>query len=505
MFKKAKTGRWNLLRRELLDAEKRICPAPAPGPYPAVVCYPNTYSAAMAGLGFQLIWDAAARHPSFTAERAFHSLSDKPTVKADTPRSLESGKPLRSFETVFFSIQYELDYINFYRMLVAAGLNPRTVERRPGDPLIIIGGIAPTANPEPLSPFADAFYLGDGEAAFGDLLDILAWTRGAPKPERLVELNRVPGVYVPALDEGPPAPIRAKSLDGFPATAPVITPQAGFGDTVLLEPIRGCPRGCRFCLIGNAGGPVRVRRPDALLNETHKARGVAKKISLIGSAISDHPGIDELVNALADDGHLVSVSSLNIASVTEGLLNGIARSGQRSVTFAPEAATDRMRSAVGKPLPAGRLKELLRETADAGLRAVKLYYLVGLPDETDEDAEAIGVEVHALADEFPKLRLEASVNPFVPKRWTPWARKPMAPTKVIRSRLESVRRTTKGRVRLSAGSPNEAAVQALLSLGDRRAAESIARRADSARPHARLTGEEKNLLEEFGEGEPDKG
>jgi radical SAM superfamily enzyme YgiQ (UPF0313 family) len=501
MVKKAKPARWNLLRRELLDAERRTGPAPAPGPYPAVVCYPNTYRAAMAGLGFQLIWDAAARHPSFTAERAFYSLPDKPTVKADSPRSLESGKSLRSFETVFFSIQYELDYINFYRMLVAAGLNPWAAERRAGDPLVVVGGIAPTANPEPLSLFADALYLGDGEAAFGDLLDTLAWTRGAPKTERVVELRGIPGVYVPALDGEPPTPVRVKSLDGFPASAPVITPHAGFGDTVLLEPIRGCPRGCKFCLIGNAGGPVRVRRPDALLDETYKAQGVAKKISLIGSAISDHPGIGELVNALADDGYLVSVSSLNIASVTEELLQGITKSGQRSVTFAPEAATDRMRSAVGKPLPDGRLEELLRETAGAGFRAVKLYYLVGLPDEADEDAEAIGVEVRALAEKFPALRLEASVNPFVPKRWTPWARKPMAPAKVIRSRLESVRRATKGRVRVATGSPNEAAVQALFSLGDRRAAESIARRAVSARPYARLTGEEKRLLGEFGEGE----
>lgn len=496
-----KTAHWNLLRRELLDAEKRIGPAPAPGPYPAVVCYPNTYRAAMAGLGFQLIWDAAARHPSFTAERAFYSLSDKSTVKADSPHSLESGKPLRSFETVFFSVQYELDYINLYRILAAAGLNPWAAERRAGDPLVVVGGIAPTANPEPLSAFADAFYLGDGEAAFGDVLDMLAWTRGAPKTERLVELNGISGVYVPALDEEPPTPVRTKSLDGFPASAPVITPHAGFGDTVVLEPIRGCQRECRFCLIGNAGGPVRVRRPDVLLDETYKARDVAKKISLIGSAISDHPGIEELVNAFADDGYLVSVSSLNIASVTESLLSGIAKSGQRSVTFAPETATDRMRSAVGKPLPDGRLKELLHETAAAGFRAVKLYYLVGLPDENDEDAEAVGAEVRALADEFPTLRLEASVNPFVPKRWTPWAKKAMAPAKVIRSRLELARRAIKGRARVSAGNPNEAAVQALLSLGDRRAAESIARRAESARPYARLTGEEKNLLEEFGDGE----
>ena len=497
MTKKAKIARLNFRRRELLDAEKRTGPAPAPGPYPAAVCYPNTYRAAMAGLGFQLIWDATARHPSFTAERAFYSLSGKSTVKADLPRSFETGKPLRSFETVFFSVQYELDYFNFYRMTVAAGLNPLAAERRAGDPLIIVGGIAPTANPEPLSPFADAFYLGDGEAAFGDVLDMLAWTRGAPKIERLVELSGIPGVYVPALDKEPPAPVRAKSLDGFPASPPIITPQAGFGDTVLLEPIRGCSRRCRFCLIGNAGGPVRVRRLAVLLNETYKARGVTKKVSLIGSAISDYPAIDELVNALADDGLLVSASSLSLTSVTEGLLNGIAKSGQRSVTFAPEAATDRMRSAVGKPLPDGRIEEVLSETADAGFRAVKLYYLVGLPDEADEDAEAVGAEVRALADEFPTLRMEASVNPFVPKRWTPWARKPVAPTKVIRSRLELVRRAIKGRIRLSAGSPNEATVQALLSLGDRRAAESIARRARSPRPSSRLTGYEAELLDEL--------
>jgi len=497
MAKKAKAASWNLLRRELLEAEKRTGPAPAPGPYPAVVCYPNAYRAAMAGLGFQLIWDAAAQHPSFTSERAFYSLSGESTAKTDWPRSLESGKPLRSFETVFFSVQYELDYLNLYRMLAAAGLNPRAAERRAGDPLIIVGGTAPTANPEPLSLFADVIYLGDGEAAFGDVLDILAWTRGAPKTERLAELRGVPGVYVPALDEEPPAAVRASSLDGFPASAPVITPHAGFGDTVLLEPIRGCPRKCRFCLIGNAGGPVRVRRLDVLLDETHKTGDSAKKVSLIGSAISDYPAVEELVNGLADGGYLVSTSSLNLASVTEGLLKGVAKSGQRSVTFAPEAATDRMRSAVGKPLPDGRLEDVLSATADAGFRSVKLYYLVGLPDEKDADAEAVGAEVRALAEKFTAVRLEASVNPFVPKRWTPWAREPAAPAKVIRSRLELVRRAVKGRARLSAGNPNEAAVQALLSLGDRRAAEPIARRAASPRPHSKLTADEAELLDEL--------
>jgi radical SAM superfamily enzyme YgiQ (UPF0313 family) len=504
MIKKNKNLSWSRLRQMLLDAEKRTVPVPAPGPYPVATCYPNNYRAAMAGLGFQLVWDSAARHPAFKAERIFYSLSEKPAAKVEFPRSLETKTPFRSFETLFFSVQYELDYINFYRMLVGGGLNSRAIDRRPGDPLIVVGGIAPTVNPEPLASFADVIYLGDSEAAFGDVLDMLAWTRGAPKVERLAELRGIPGVYIPVLDREAPIPARPKSLDGFPASAPVITPYAGFGDTILVEPIRGCPGDCRFCLIGNVGGPVRVRKLDLLLDDVFKAADAAKKVSLIGSAISDYPGITEFVNALAEERYLVSVSSLNLASVSEGLLSGIARSGQRSVTFAPEAATERMRSAVGKPLPDGRLEEVMAKTADAGLRSVKLYYLIGLPDETDEDAEAIGVEIAKLAVKFPMVRLEASVNPFVPKRWTPWARKSVAPAKVIRSRLELIRKAITGRAGLSATGPNEAAVQAFLSLGDRRTAEFIARRAESARPYVRLINEEKRLLEEFRGSEGDK-
>jgi radical SAM superfamily enzyme YgiQ (UPF0313 family) len=496
MAKKTENVSWNRRRQTLLDAEKRVGPAPPPGPYRAAVCYPSSYRAAMAGLGFQLVWDSAARHHAFRAERIFYSLSEKAPAEAEFPRSLETRSSVRSFETLFFSVQYELDYINFYRMLVAGGLNPRADDRRQGDPLVVVGGIAPTANPEPLAPFADVIYLGESEAAFGDVLDILAWTRGAPIADRLTELRGIPGVYIPVLDREAPIPARPKSLDDFPATAPVATPYAGLGDTILVEPIRGCPRNCRFCLIGNAGGPVRVRRLSALLDEVSRAGG-AKKVSLIGSAVSDYPDITEFVNALAEERYLVSVSSLNLASVSEGLLAGIAKSGQRSVTFAPEAATERMRSAVGKLLPYGRLEKVLAKTAGAGLRSVKLYYLVGLPGETDDDAAAIGAEIAALATKFPALRFEASVNPFVPKRWTPWARKPVASAKVIRSRLEFIRKAIKGRAGLSAAGPNEAAVQALLSLGDRRAAEFITRRAESARPFARLTEGENLLIDEF--------
>jgi radical SAM superfamily enzyme YgiQ (UPF0313 family) len=497
MTKKTETVSWNRRRQVLLDAEKRIGPAPVPGPYPVALCYPNNYRAAMAGLGFQLVWDSTARHPAFKAERIFYSLSEKAPAEVEFPRSLETKSPLRSFETLFFSVQYELDYINFYQMLVAGNLNPRADDRQPGDPLVVVGGIAPTANPEPLAPFADVIYLGESEAAFGDVLDMLAWTRGAPKADRLAELRGIPGVYIPVLDREAPMPARPKALDNFPALSLVVTPYAGLGDTILVEPIRGCPRGCRFCLIGNAGGSVRVRRLAPLLDEVSKSADAAKKVSLIGSAISDYPDIAEFVNALAEERYLVSVSSLNLASVSEGLLTGIAGSGQRSVTFAPEAATERTRSAVGKPLPDGRLEEVLGKSVDAGLRSVKLYYLVGLPDEADEDAAAIGAEIAMLAVKFPMLRFEASVNPFVPKRWTPWACKPVAPAKVIRSRLEFIRKAIKGRAGLSATGPNEAAVQAFLSLGDRRAAEFIARRAESARPFARLTEGEHFLMEEF--------
>jgi radical SAM superfamily enzyme YgiQ (UPF0313 family) len=497
MSKNARTVRWDLRRRELLGAEKRVGPAPAPGPYPVAVCYPNTYRAAMAGLGFQFVWDEAARHPSFRAERIFYSLSEKKVIDPDVPRSLESGFRFHSFEAGFFSIQYELDYFNFYRMLAATGLNARAVDRRAGDPLIIVGGIAPTANPEPIAPFADLVYLGDSESAFGDVLDILARTRGAPKADRLAGLRGFPGIYVPALDEEARVPVRIKTFTGFLSSGPVITPYASFGDTLLLEPIRGCPNRCRFCLIGNAGGAVRLRPLQTLLEEAGKGRRLTSKVSLIGSAVSDYPKIVELINNLADEGYLVSVSSLNLASVTTGLLKALATSGQRSVTFAPEAGTDELRSAVGKPLPNGRLDDVLASAAEAGFRSVKLYYLVGLPGETHGDAEAIGDEVGRLSREFPTLRLEVSANPFVPKRWTPWARKPVAPAKVIRSRLGIIRRTIKGRAGFSAASPNEAAVQTFLSLGDRRAAEFIERRAESPRPHSRLNREENDLLEEF--------
>lgn len=497
MDKGAEKSRWAERRADLLAAERYVGPAPSRGPLPVAVCFPGTYKSAMAGLGFQLVWKEAAYHQSFNAERVFFTIYDQEPRKPDMPKSLESGRPIGFFEALFFSLQYELDYMKFYTMLLAGGLNPLSAERRPGDPLIVVGGIAVTANPEPVAPFADVLYLGDSEAGFADVLDMLAWTRGAPKAEKLPELDGFPGVYVPSFSPEPPARAYAKSLNGFPATSSLVTPNAEFGDALLLEPVRGCPRKCKFCLIGNTCGGVRTRPYMDLAVTVYKVKDKTGKVALVGSSLSDYPGIEELVGLLADEGFLVSVSSLNLASVTDRLLNVLGRSGQRSVTFAPEAATAVLREAVGKPLPDGRLEEVMAISQEAGFRSVKLYYMVGLPGETDADARAIGGEVANLAGKFPRLRFHVSLSPFVPKSGTPWADEPVTPPKIIRTRFRMVRGALKGATELSGTSAGEAQVQALLSLGDGRAARFIAARAVANRYYSVLSPEEEELLDGF--------
>jgi radical SAM superfamily enzyme YgiQ (UPF0313 family) len=451
-------------RTALLESETYLREY-TPGRIPLGICYPSSYRAAMAGLGFQVVYGMAAADGRFYVSRFF---DDPACIRRGAPVSLETGEVMSQMEALAFSVTYEPDYLNLIKMLKTSGLNPLREERGEGDPLIIVGGIAATANPLPLSPIADVVFRGEAEAGWDSILNVLAETRGAPKIEILGALKNVPGVYIPFFGDGASTvvSVKCKALPDSSAYTPIVTPNAEFGAALLLEPIRGCPRSCAFCLIGHWTKPVRYRELGTLLAIAEEARekGI-EKAGVLGSAVTDYKYAEGLFAGLLDMGYLISVSSLNLSSTTPKILQSLADSGQRSVTFSPETAAPHLRKVINKPLQEDRLDKAVGDAAQAGIRNVKLYYLLGLPGEEDQDATAIAGQVLALKERNPRLGFEVSVNPVIAKRGTGFEELPLISKGDYRRRIGLIRNRFSGKSKLLAMSWKEAELQRELSVG----------------------------------------
>ncbi|UCH77650.1 MAG: radical SAM protein [Candidatus Coatesbacteria bacterium] len=489
-------------RSDLLAAEVFLSPPPpaAAGELRAALCYPNSYRVGMASLGFQLVWGAAASHPAFAVERYFASYAGRaPRGLVPNPRGLERGTPLAEADVIAFAAYYEPDYLRLYGMLQGGGVRPWAAERGEYDPFVVVGGPAATANAEPVAPFADAVVLGDAEEAWPALLEAVAAHAGAPRRAVLREFAGIAGVYVPSLykalygapgspvaiapkAEAPPYPsiTRLGDLSPYRGGSWIATSHAEFGKLLLLEPIRGCGRGCAFCETTVISSPPRERRLESLEPLVEEAAGVVKKVGLVGAAVADYNAVGPLARDVVERGMLLSVSSLALASPgTTELLQALGASGQRGVALAPEAATEEGRARLGKPLPPGRLEAALEEAATAGLSKIKLYYVVGAPGETKAEVAAIGEELARLNGRFRTLTLEARVNPLVPKPRTPLAAAALLSRADFRRLLGVIKAKARG-AKVVGGSWREAKLQADLGKGDRTAARWIAHAAERA-------------------------
>jgi radical SAM superfamily enzyme YgiQ (UPF0313 family) len=431
-------------------AERTLAPFNPHAPHALALAYANTYHVGMSSLALQRVWELVNRVPDWSCERFF-------TDGEGTPLSVETGRPLDGFGAIAFSVSFEEDYVNLLRLLERARIPARRCDRGPEDPLILVGGSCAMINPLTLSGFVDAFPLGAAENLLPTLLPALA--EETSREAALERLAATPGFYVPAHH---PAEVegafhRLHKLElseeqmrrpGHLPTTAIVTPHTEFADKFLVEMSRGCPEKCKYCWATFGMGRFRWHPTDFILAAIERARPMTDQLGFVATAVGDHPEIERILAEGNRLGFRTAVSSIRIPAVTEGVLEALRASGDRSITLAPETGSDRLRQLLNKPIPNELLLEKVRLIFRQGLTGLKLYFIIGLPGESDEDVRAIldlAAECRAvmLAELAPRGligRIHLGVNLLIPKPYTGWQRERMEEPAVLKRRIRLLQR-----------------------------------------------------------------
>jgi radical SAM superfamily enzyme YgiQ (UPF0313 family) len=421
------------------------------------LCHPSPYAAAMSSLGYQAIYKEIHLHPGATAERAFLPDNLEEYRKGRSPiLTYEGETPLSEFPVVAFSIAYELELTGILEMLDLSGIPLLREERAQHHPLIIAGGPLTHSNPAILAPFVDLILLGEGEELIHFFLDAAASAR---RDELLPLLSGTPGCYVPGLT--PDYPQVAKARDELlPACSQILTKNTVLASMFLVEPERGCSRSCAFCVMRcTTNGGMRLVSPEkafALIPEN------ARRVGLVGAAVTDHPRIQELIQKIVASGREIGISSLRADRLNKELVQLLAQGGYRTLTTASDGASQRMRNLVDRKITERHLINAAELVRSAGLQRLKLYMMVGFPGETMDDID----ELVRFSRELSRIApLALSISPFVAKRNTPLNGAPFEAIPSLSLKLSSIRDGLKGKVEVKPASVRWAWVEYMLSQG----------------------------------------
>ncbi len=494
------------MSRKLLDkaqhrraAESGLSANPWGGRLSVALMYPNVYHQAMSNLGFHTVYEWLNSREDILCERFF--LPDPEDLeehrKTGYPLfSLESGRFLEEYDLIAFSISFENDYLNLPTLFELAHIPLMAVERGDSYPPVLCGGVCAFLNPEPLAEIMDLFAVGEGEPLLPTLMGAFHEAKG-DRTDLLRTLAQLPGIYVPSLyrveyktdgtvsayvpEAGIPQRVErqwVRHLDGTASRSCIYTGDTEFGDMALVEISRGCSRKCRFCAAGYIYLPPRERSLAALQDELTDGLAHRQRVGLVSPAVADHGEIGAISRQIMDAGGEISVASLRIDSLTAREVEAMAASGHRTVAIAPEAGSQRLRDLINKGLDEEQILAAAHLITEGGIPNLKLYFLIGLPTETSADLE----ELLELVEKIRNVWLEAgrrrgrlgnltlSVNPFIPKPFTPLQWAAMEPVSTLKKKVQQLRRRV-GRLAntsLICESLKSAELQALLSRGDRR-------------------------------------
>ncbi len=486
--------------RQRFESETGLTANPWGGRLTVALVYPNTYHQGMSNLGLQTVYQMLNSRDDTLCERFFlpdsedideHRRTNFPLV------SVESQRPLDEFDLIAFSISFENDYLNLPTLFELGRLPLWREERNEHHSLVLCGGVCAFLNPEPLADIMDLFAVGEAEVILPSLLAGLLAPQLNSRKELLNHLSLVPGIYQPGgytLDYGATGelqmmtpsedlPVRIKrqwqrQLDDSQSRTCVATPDTEFGTMHLVEVSRGCPRACRFCAAGFIYRPFREHSLDHLRHEIIDEQKEVGRVGLVAAAVSDYGGLVDIGRAILDHGGEVSVSSVRIDAITAEQVHVFSDSGHKTLALAPEAGSQKMRDVINKGIDEEQILTAVKMLAEGGIPNLKLYFMIGLPTESDTDIVAIAdltVKIRQIWEEIGKKRghlgrLQLSVNPFVPKPWTPLQWSPME----RRGQLEKKYRLLQKRLRslpnvdLNFESLRHAEIQGLFARGDRR-------------------------------------
>ncbi|MBI1811273.1 MAG: radical SAM protein [Nitrospirae bacterium] len=445
--------------------------------------YPNTYHVGMSNLGFQGIYTLLNDRNDTLCERAFLPDEDDidEYVRTDTkPFALESKRPLNNFDILAFSVSFENDYPNILKILELANIPLRASDRNNTHPLLIIGGVCAFFNPEPLADFFDVCFVGEAEEMLSEFID--TYKKSETRQELYGKAAAIEGVYVPGFYnirynngihsrekiDGAPEKIKKRFIEDISAhrfRQSIVTPETEFSDMYLIEAMRGCPWKCRFCVAGHIYSPARKKELPARKKEIDNALNITERVGLIGPSLIDYPYISEVLKTEGVDFSITSLRASKKSAELVGLLKK-----HKSVSIAPEAGTERLRRVINKKITEDDIIETSRLIFSEGMEKLRLYFMVGLPTENDDDIKGIVSLVKKIRDISKKGNIVLTLSTFVPKPFTPFQWHGMEKIEIVKKRLKAIKSSLlpiRG-IKVFHDVPRYAYMQCFFSMGDRR-------------------------------------